>query len=88
LRSNPFEFLRSLVVYRELITFQIKIGAPAESNPLGMVTRDIDDRDAPRANLVLGQLRGRNLPLPAAVFAHQLARSLEAAREAPAEAAS
>jgi DNA-binding transcriptional LysR family regulator len=85
--SNSFEFLRSLVGYRELITFQIKIGAPAESNPLGMVTRDIDDRDAPRANLVLGQLRGRNLPVPAAVFAHQLARSLEAAREAPAEAA-
>jgi DNA-binding transcriptional LysR family regulator len=52
--SNSFEFLRSLVGYRELITFQIKIGAPAESNPLGMVTRDIDDRDAPRANLVLG----------------------------------
>jgi hypothetical protein len=52
-----------------------------------MVTRDIDDRDAPRANLVLGQLRGRNLPVPAAVFAHQLARSLEAAREAPVDAA-
>jgi DNA-binding transcriptional LysR family regulator len=85
--SNSFEFLRSLVGYRELITFQIKIGAPAENNPLGMVTRDIDDRDAPRANLVLGQLRGRNLPVPAAVFAHQLARSLEAAREAPGDAA-
>ena len=83
--SNSFEFLRSLVGYRELITFQIKIGAPADSNRLGMVTRDIDDRDAPRANLVLGQLRGRNLPVPAAVFAHQLARSLEAAREAPAD---
>jgi DNA-binding transcriptional LysR family regulator len=86
--SNSFEFLRSLVGYRDLITFQIKIGAPAESNRLGMVTRDIDDRDAPRANLVLGQLRGRNLAVPAAVFAHQLAQSLEAAREAPAEATS
>jgi DNA-binding transcriptional LysR family regulator len=85
--SNSFEFLRSLVGYRELITFQIRIGAPAESNRLGMITRDIDDRDAPRANLVLGQLRGRNLPVPAAVFAHQLARSLEAARETPGDAA-
>ena len=45
-----------------------------------MVTREIDGRDVPRANLVLGQLRERNLPVPAAVFAHQLTRSLDAAR--------
>lgn len=80
--SNSFEFLRSLVSYRELISFQIKIGAPADNNKLGMVTRDIDDRDVPRANLVLGQLRGRNLPVPTAVFADQLVRSLDAARVA------
>jgi DNA-binding transcriptional LysR family regulator len=78
--SNSFEFLRSLIGHRELISFQIKIGAPADNNKLGMVTRDIDDRDVPRANLVLGQLRGRNLPVPTAVFADQLARSLGAAR--------
>ena len=40
----------------------------------------IDDRDVPRADLVLGQLRGRNLPVPAAKFAEQLARVLEAMR--------
>lgn len=78
--SNSFELLRGLVSYGELISFQIKIGAPATNNKLGMVTRDIDDRDVPRANLVLGQLRGRNLPVPTAVFADQLARSLDAAR--------
>jgi hypothetical protein len=50
-------------------------------NRLGLVTRDIDDRDVPRANLVLGQLRSRNLPIPAAIFAERLARSLEAMRE-------
>jgi DNA-binding transcriptional LysR family regulator len=81
--SNSFEFLRGLVGYRELITFQIKIGAPADNNRLGMVTRQIDDRDVPRANLVLGQLRERSLPVPAAVFAHQLTRSLDAARKRP-----
>lgn len=78
--SNSFELLRGLVSYGELISFQIKIGAPASNNKLGMVTRDIDDRDVPRANLVLGQLRGRNLPVPTAVFADQLARSLNTAR--------
>ena len=35
----------------------------------------------PRANLVLGQLRARNLPIPAAIFAERLARALEAMRE-------
>jgi hypothetical protein len=30
---------------------------------------------------VLGQLRSRNLPIPAAVFAERLARALEAMRE-------
>jgi DNA-binding transcriptional LysR family regulator len=84
--SNSFEFLRSLVSYHELITFQIKIGAPADNNRLGMVTREIDGRDVPRANLVLGQLRERNLPVPAAVFAHQLTRSLDAARKASEDA--
>jgi hypothetical protein len=79
--SNSFEFLRGLVGHRELITFQIKIGAPADNKRLGMVTREIDGRDVPRANLVLGQLRERNLPVPAAVFAHQLTRSLDAARK-------
>ena len=45
-----------------------------------LVVRQIDDRDVPRADLVLGQLRGRNLPVPAAKFAEQLARVLEAMR--------
>ena len=49
-----------------------------ENNKLGLVARDIDDRDVPRANLVFGQLRARNLPIPAAVFAEKLARMLEA----------
>jgi hypothetical protein len=59
------------------ITFQIEIGA-VESE--GLVVRQIDDRDVPRADLVLGQLRGRNLPVAAAKFAEQLARVMEALR--------
>lgn len=78
--SNSFELLRSLVGYGEVISFQIQIGAPADNNKLGLVTREIDDRDVPRANLVLGQLRGRNLPVPTAVFADRLARSLDEMR--------
>jgi DNA-binding transcriptional LysR family regulator len=76
--SNSFEFLRSLASYRELVTFQIRIAAPPEGNQAGMTTRDIDDRDVPRANLVLGQLREHNLPVATAVFAQQLMRALHA----------
>jgi DNA-binding transcriptional LysR family regulator len=78
--SNSFELLRGLVIHGNLISFQIRIGTMPEKNKLGLVARDIDDRDVPRAKLVLGQLRARNLPIPAAVFAEKLARVLEAMR--------
>ena len=78
--SNSFEMLRGLVIAGGLISFQIRIGTMPEGNRLDIVARDIDDRDVPRANLVFGQLRGRNLPIPAAVFAERLVRALEAMR--------
>jgi len=84
--SNSFEFLRGLVMHANLISFQIRIGTMPENNRLGLVARDIDDRDVPRAKLVLGQLRARNLPIPAAVFAEQLGRALETMRGEPAKA--
>ena len=81
--SNSFEFLRGLVTHANVISFQIRIGTMPENNRLGLVARDIDDRDVPCANLVLGQLRARNLPIPAAVFAEKLVRVLEAMRGEP-----
>ena len=85
--SNSFEFLRGLVMQAGLISFQIRIGTSLEGNKLGLVAREIDDRDVPRASLVLGQLRERNLPVATAVFAERLARALEAMRIEPARAA-
>jgi DNA-binding transcriptional LysR family regulator len=74
--SNSFEFLRSLLRHGGLISFQIEIGTDfADSG--GLVRRTIDGRDIPRADLVLGQLRDRNLPVASAVFAEQLTRTLE-----------
>jgi DNA-binding transcriptional LysR family regulator len=84
--SNSFELLRGLVIHANLISFQIRIGTLPDSNKLGLVARDIDDRDVPRANLVLGQLRARNLPIPAAVFTEKLVRMLEAMRASAAAA--
>jgi DNA-binding transcriptional LysR family regulator len=78
--SNSFEMLRGLVLKADLISFQIRIGTMPPGNPLGLVARDIDDRDVPRANLVFGQLRARNLPIPAAIFAERMVRALESMR--------
>jgi DNA-binding transcriptional LysR family regulator len=77
--SNSFEFLRSLVRHDKVISFQIEIGTP-DSEGSALVVRRIDDRDVPRANLVLGQLRERNLSVPAAKFADQLVHVLSEMR--------
>jgi DNA-binding transcriptional LysR family regulator len=75
--SNSFEFLRSLVRHARLMSFQIEIGTGPAGEGSGLVKRTIDGRDIPRSDLVLGQLRGRNLPVACAVFAEQLTRTLE-----------
>jgi len=72
--------LRELVINAGLISFQIRIGALPAGNKLGVIAREIDGRDVPRANLVLGRLRGRTLPVATAVFAERLTRHLEAMR--------
>ena len=84
-KHHTMEFLRGFVLRGNAISFQIQISTLAEGQ--GLVAREIDSRDVPRANLVLGQLRGRNLPVPSAVFAEQLTRVLEAMRPKPAAAA-
>jgi hypothetical protein len=69
------------VVREHAISFQIEIGIPtADGEAHGLVARSVDDRDMPRADLVLGQLRGRALPVAAAVFAQRLAAKLESMR--------
>ena len=74
--SNSFELLRSLISHGGLISFQIEIGTEFPDGS-GLVRRTIDGRDIPRADLVFGQLRDRNLPVASAVFAEQLTRTLE-----------
>lgn len=74
--SSSFEFLRGCVAKSGLVSFQIEIGAPRPNDDAAVVARRIDDRDMPRANLVLAQLRRRHLPLAAAQFAEFLRGSL------------
>ncbi len=79
-QSNSFEFLRNLVRRGKVISFQIKIGT-LDDDEHGLIARDIDDRDVPRADLVFGQLRGRSLPVPAAKFAEQIRNVLKDMRD-------
>lgn len=81
LESNSFEMLRNFVRDGDAITFQIEIGAPQDDPALAV--RPIDDRDLAHGPLVLGQLRGRALPVAAAKFADELARRLDAVRATP-----
>jgi DNA-binding transcriptional LysR family regulator len=74
-QSNSFEFLRHLVMHDNVISFQIAIGASSDEQH-GIVVRELDPRDAPHADLVLGQLKDRNLPVASAKFAEQLSQSL------------
>jgi DNA-binding transcriptional LysR family regulator len=78
--SNSFEMLRGLVFRCNMMSFQIEIGAPTGELGLELVSRPVDTRDVPTADLVLCQLRGRNLPVAAATFAEILAKSLNEIR--------
>jgi DNA-binding transcriptional LysR family regulator len=76
--SNSFEMLRGCVRHTGLISFQIEAGVVTTHAKAtdGIVARPIDERDAPPADLILGQLRGRNLPVAAASFAEMFAEQL------------
>jgi DNA-binding transcriptional LysR family regulator len=77
IQSNSFEFLRGCVARGQALSFQIEVGAlPDYLEGSGVVARAIDRRDVPHANLVLGQLRDRNLPSAAAMFCEHLKSAL------------
>lgn len=70
MRSNSFEFLLGYLRYEQALTFQIEIGVTPEVGEL--VSRKIQDRGFPSANLVLASLRNRQLPVVAYTFAEYL----------------
>lgn len=72
--SDSFEFLRGLSGASDIVTFQIPLGLATGAS--GIMSRPVDERDAPPGLLYMGQLRGRALPIAPARFADQLARVL------------
>ncbi|WP_192499001.1 LysR family transcriptional regulator [Skermanella pratensis] len=83
LESNSFEMLRNLARSGSVVTFQIEIGAPVPETDPGLVALPLSDLEMAHGPLVLGQQRGRTLPVATAKFAEQLARRLDEARMKP-----
>jgi len=75
--SNSFEMLRQSVIHSGLLSFQIEVGAPEKDAEPGLLVKTVDRRDAAAADLVLGQLLGRELPLAADVFAAHVAEQMK-----------
>lgn len=74
--TESFELIRHYVQTEQTIGFQIPIGLNAERQS-GLVFRPISARDVPPGVLLLGQQRGRSLPVASFRFAMQLGKALE-----------
>lgn len=74
--TESFEMIRHYVLHERVIGFQIPIGLTGFGDPQ-LVFRPVSERDLPPGNLILGQMRGRTLPVASARFAMQLAAGLK-----------
>ena len=78
--ADSFEMMREYVLHERVVSFQIPIGLPG-ARPAPRRARDRRPRHPPGL-LLLGQMRGRTLPVASAKFALQLAAALEAIERA------
>lgn len=71
LESDSFDFMRHYVAHENVVAFQIPVGLrlPRES---GLVSRPISTKDLAPGSLLLGQMKGRTLPIASAKFAQDL----------------
>jgi len=73
--TDSFDFMRHYVQNEDVIAFQIPIGLNPEVAG-GTVFKPLSTRDVPPGALLLGQMRGRTLPIASAKFAQALAHSM------------
>lgn len=75
IEADSFEMMRQYVLYERVVSFQIPIGLPA-ADPRFTI-RALPAGDIRTGLLLLGQLRGRTLPVASAKFGLQLAAALD-----------
>jgi len=73
--TESFELIRHYVMQEDAVGFQIPVGLNPERQR-GMAHCPVALRDIPEGRLILGQQRGRGLPVASAKFARQLAAEL------------
>lgn len=74
-QTDSFEMLRHYVVHEDAVGFQIPIGLDSDKDT-GIAHRPLSERDVPAGRLLLGQMKGRTLPVASAKFAQQLAAEM------------
>lgn len=74
IETDSFDFMRHYVEFENAVAFQIPIGLRL---PAHLTSRPLAVRDIAPGALLLGQLRGRSLPVAPARFAQRLAGLLQ-----------
>lgn len=74
--TESFDLIRHYVTRENAIGFQIPIGLNAE-NQGKIAHRPLSEKDLPAGRLLLGQMKGRTLPVASAKFGQQLVAALE-----------
>ncbi|UWQ19566.1 LysR family transcriptional regulator [Jannaschia sp. M317] len=74
--TESFDLIRHYVTCENAVGFQIPIGLSAKKQG-GIAHRPLSVRDLPTGRLLLGQMKGRTLPVASAKFGQQLVAALE-----------
>ena len=79
IESDNFDFIRNYLIHEDCVSFQLPIGLQDEvaEHDVEIISRDIDKRAVPGGNLYVAQLKGRVLPVAAALFANVVVKALE-----------
>ena len=73
--SESFDFMRQYAEWEDIIAFQFPIGLDLSQTP-NLISRPLNQQDVAPGNLLLGQLRGRTLPVASARFMRELEAEL------------
>ncbi|MEM0921822.1 MAG: LysR family transcriptional regulator [Pseudomonadota bacterium] len=76
IEADSFDLMCHYVLEEEAIAFQIPVGLDPAALP-GMVHRPLAEADVPAGSLILGQAKGRSLPVASHAFAKDLAAAMD-----------
>lgn len=74
--TESFELIRHYVIHEDSVGFQIPIGLDTERQK-SIAVRPLSEKDVPVGQLLLGQMKGRILPVVSSRFADQLVIALK-----------